>query len=176
MQELLGKTIAGVTTAAVELESGEKIARLGSITFDDGSRLVLRAVELDAPLDELRELVSGLGVEGLFVPAPRFKPGADDEHGDARGYLREERRRREAGPCLPADLKRAGLPVAVETEAAPATLPNPRPAKRGRCKAEGCSRVGIEASGYCFECAEELACLLEAEGMDPAGAWKGGSR
>ncbi len=29
----------------------------------------------------------------------------------------------------------------------------------------------LEASGYCFTCAEELACLLADEGFDPSSAW-----
>ncbi len=30
---------------------------------------------------------------------------------------------------------------------------------------------GLEASGYCFACAEEMACLLAEVGADPSSAW-----
>jgi hypothetical protein len=44
-----------------------------------------------------------------------------------------------------------------------------------RCKSEHCEtppEAGLEASGYCFECAEELACLLAAEGLDGSAAYR----
>lgn len=48
------------------------------------------------------------------------------------------------------------------------------------CKSEHCTNCGneetIEASGYCFDCAEELACLLAAEGLDPSSAWNAPGR
>ncbi len=45
------------------------------------------------------------------------------------------------------------------------------------CKNEFCAipddwDAMLEASGYCFTCAEELACLLAEEGLDPSIAWK----
>lgn len=42
-------------------------------------------------------------------------------------------------------------------------------AARKRCKSDGCETdvesAGLEASGYCFTCAEEIACLLAGEGL-----------
>lgn len=52
------------------------------------------------------------------------------------------------------------------------------------CKNDDCIRTDedtpLEASGYCFECAEELACLLAdaaeefgpSPAFDPAQAWQ----
>ncbi len=44
-----------------------------------------------------------------------------------------------------------------------------------KCKNEYCDTPAgdtlLEASGYCFACAEELACLLAGEGLDPSAAW-----
>ncbi len=43
------------------------------------------------------------------------------------------------------------------------------------CKAEHCDTTSetssLECSGYCFHCAEEMACLLAAEGLEPRSAW-----
>lgn len=48
--------------------------------------------------------------------------------------------------------------------------------KANTCKNEYCDTdaidVMLEASGYCFTCAEELACLLAEEGLDPSTAWR----
>ena len=39
------------------------------------------------------------------------------------------------------------------------------------CVVEVQDDVVLEESGYCFTCAEELACLLKAEGMPTWSAW-----
>ena len=41
-----------------------------------------------------------------------------------------------------------------------------------KCKSEHCATESSEASGYCFSCAEEFACLLHAEGLNAMIAWK----
>ena len=43
-----------------------------------------------------------------------------------------------------------------------------------KCKnvVDKCEREATEASGFCFDCAEELACLLDAEGLDTSSAWE----
>ena len=38
-------------------------------------------------------------------------------------------------------------------------------------KCSNCKSPATEASGMCFPCAEELACLLHEAGFDPAGAY-----
>lgn len=43
--------------------------------------------------------------------------------------------------------------------------------KLKNCKAEGCTAEATEESGYCFMCAEEMACMLMDEGFDPSSAW-----
>jgi len=47
--------------------------------------------------------------------------------------------------------------------------------KSVRCKEIDCSteprELTLECSGYCFGCAEEIACMLAGEGIDPRSAW-----
>lgn len=57
---------------------------------------------------------------------------------------------------------------------------------RRKCKNQDCEsweggrrldtpaeEVCLEQSGYCFGCAEDLACMLADEGMNPRSAWYG---
>jgi hypothetical protein len=53
----------------------------------------------------------------------------------------------------------------------PASIQSP-----AKCKNRYCDQTGehspLEASGYCFACAEEIAGLLAEEGEDPSSAWR----
>lgn len=44
------------------------------------------------------------------------------------------------------------------------------------CKNDDCGRtsadMALEDSGYCFACAEEMACLLADAGFDTESAWR----
>lgn len=50
------------------------------------------------------------------------------------------------------------------------------PRSKNQCANPSCDTpredLVLEASGYCFTCAEELACLLADEGLDPTMAWR----
>ena len=48
-----------------------------------------------------------------------------------------------------------------------------------KCKSPDCPIAEdqvLEESGYCFTCAEELACLLHDEGLDPTVAYRPAAR
>ncbi len=54
-------------------------------------------------------------------------------------------------------------------------MTDPTRTKITTCKGAPCAMTDefapLEASGYCFRCAEEVACLLADEGVDPSSAW-----